>query len=344
MFQEINSWLIGGGLAVGMLFGIIAQRSRFCLVAAVSNWVLIRDYRQVHAFLAALLIATLGTALLEGMGWVDIAASSYRGNSLNWLGALAGGMIFGIGAILAGGCASRTVVRVAEGNLGALVVFLSFALVGMMTLLGVLEPLRGWLDQATTCALKPGHASLSGLLGLPIWLLPILFSLVFLAIIAFTGDWRDNIPLILAGGAVGLVVLLGWWVTGVLAQDEFEPIKPSSLTMAGPLARVTTYLTTGQVAGSGFAIFMFAGFLLGGLLAALLSREFNWVGPASNRVGHYLVGGALMGIGGIWAGGCNIGQGLTGVATLSLQSFLALGGILLGMFLAVWWMQRGDAE
>ncbi|MGD8587553.1 MAG: YeeE/YedE family protein [Chromatiales bacterium] len=343
MLQDMNLWLTGGGLLIGLAFGAVAQRSRFCLVAAVSNLMLMRDYRQVHAYLAALGVAILGTGLLEALHWVDIGATSYRNLILNWFGALGGGLLFGTGAMLAGGCASRTLVRCAEGNLGSLATLLTFALLGMMTLFGVLEPFRVWLVQATAQPLLPDQTSLSGLLGLPSMLLPVVLSLGCFVFIYRVGDWRANIPFILAGTAIGLILIAGWWVTGVLGQDEFEPIRPSSLAVAGPLSRGMVYLTTAQSGGSGFALFLVLGLMLGAFVSALIGRDFRWVAPAGNRVGIYFVGGAMMGVGAMLADGCNIGQGLTGVSTLSVQSLLALSGMLLGMWIALWRMQRSAA-
>jgi hypothetical protein len=301
---------------------------------------LMRDYRQVHAYLAALGVAMLGTGLLEALQWVDIGATSYRNLVFDWLGALGGGMLFGMGAMLAGGCASRTLIRSAEGNLGALATLLTFALFGMMTLFGVLEPLRVWLVEATAQPLLPEQTSLSGLLGLPSMLLPIVLSLGCFVIIYRFGDWHANIPYTLAGAAIGLILTLGWWITGVLAQDEFDPVRPSSLAVAGPLSRGMVYLTTAQFSGSGFALFLVLGLMLGAFVSALLGRDFRWVAPDGNRVGIYFAGGAMMGVGAMFAGGCNIGQGLTGVSTLSIQSIMALSGMLFGMWFVLWRMQQ----
>jgi uncharacterized membrane protein YedE/YeeE len=340
MLEAPNPWLIWGGVILGLLFGVVCQRSRFCVVSALSNLVLLRDFRQLHAFLAALGMAILGTGLLEALQWVDIGASIYRNASLNWLGALGGGLIFGIGAMLAGGCASRTLVRSMEGNLGALISLLTFALVGMASLFGILEPLRGWLSQTTTVPISAHRSNLTGLWDLPVWLLPVLCFLLCYGLILTLGNWRANLRLILAGALIGLILTAGWWVTGTMGQDEFFERAPSSLAVAGPLARGSVYLTTGQVTGSGFALFLLLGLLLGAFASAVINREFRWVTPAGNRIGAYLGGGAMMGVGAIFAGGCNIGQGLTGVATLSLQSMLAAVGILVGMGLVLRLLQR----
>ena len=109
--EELNIWLVGGGLAVGAIFGFLAQHHRFCMVAATGNYLLIKDNRQLLAFIAALLAAIIGTQLLEFTNTVAIADSSYRNSQLDWFGASFGGLIFGVGAVIAGGCATRTLVR-----------------------------------------------------------------------------------------------------------------------------------------------------------------------------------------------------------------------------------------
>ncbi|MGD8527040.1 MAG: YeeE/YedE thiosulfate transporter family protein, partial [Thioalkalispiraceae bacterium] len=118
---EINNWLVGGGLAVGAVFAILVQRFRFCLVAGTSNLLLIKDSRQAMAFAAALLVAITGTQLLEMLDIVAIGDAAYRNSQLDWFGAAVGGIIFGVGATLAGGCAARTVVRSMEGSIHSLI-------------------------------------------------------------------------------------------------------------------------------------------------------------------------------------------------------------------------------
>ncbi len=339
MDDSLNLWLIGGGVIVGLLFGAVVQRSRFCLVAAVSNLVLVKDHRHLHAYTAALAVAIVGTAVLEQGGWVAVAESAYRAPSLNWGGALLGGLVFGFGAMLAGGCATRTVVRVAEGNLGALLALLGFVAGGMATLYGVLGPIRSWLTAKTTAPLAAGDASLAIILGAPQWLVAGTAAALCLAVILLLGDARKGAGMILAGALIGLLVTAGWWTTGYLALDDFTDARPSSVSISGPLARAGLFLATTQLSSAHFGLAVVAGILIGGLLAALASRSFRWVPPDGSRVGAYLVGGVLMGIGAIVAGGCNIGNGLTGASTISLHSFLAFAAMLLGMRAGLWWLE-----
>jgi len=341
MWEQINPWLAGGGLGIGIAFGVVAQRSRFCVVSAFSNLVLIRDYRQLHAYLAALGVAVLGTVALEWLDLVAIADTAYRRPSLNWLGALGGGLLFGLGAMLAGGCASRTLVRTAEGNLGALLALITFALSAMAAMFGVLQPVLVWVT-ARAMPLAAGDASLSALLHWHLWVLPLGLGVACFAGALFLGRWRDHTGAVLGGAVIGLLVVAGWWVTGVIGADDFEPRPPSSLTMAAPLARTVTWVTMGQATGTAFALALVPGILFGALAAAVASGEFRWVPPAGERVGAYLAGGALMGVGALHAGGCNIGQGLSGAATLSATSLLAVAGIVGGMSLGMAWLNRSS--
>jgi uncharacterized membrane protein YedE/YeeE len=343
MHEELNYWLIIGGFVIGLLFGMVCQRSKFCVVSAMSNLLLIRDYRQLHAYLAALGIALLGVGVFEATHWVEIGDSSYRNHSLNWLGALAGGVIFGVGAMRAGGCATRTVVRSAEGNLGALVTLISFALVAMAANFGALNPLIGWMTQKTAITLQQDQTSLMGMAGLPAWSLPLLFSLACLLAVGTIGSWRDYKGLVFAGAILGLLVTIAWWITGAAGQDEFQPTAPMSVAIAAPLSRTSLYLTTGQITGTNFYLFLFSGLVAGALLSAVAAGEFRWVAPAGNQIGAYLSGGALMGLGATMAGGCNIGQGLTGLATLSSQSVLAVIGITIGMGLVLKQLKKRES-
>ncbi len=341
MWDQISPWLASGGLALGAAFGIVAQRSRFCVVAAVSNFTMMRDYRQLHAYLAALGVAVAGTFILEWSQIVAIAETGYRSPAFNWLGALGGGMLFGVGSMLAGGCASRTLVRTAEGNLGAILTLMAFAAAGMTTLFGILDPLRGWV-LTRALPLRSGDASLSAIMHWPAWVLPLGVGLACLVTVLLLGRWRDHKGTIAAGILIGLLVVTGWWVTGVLGSDDFDPLRPASFAMAGPLARSSAWFSMGQPTGTAFTLFLVPGTLLGALAAAVFSGEFRWVAPASGRVAAYLAGGGLMGFGAVLAGGCNIGQGLSGAATLSVTSLLAVAGILGGMSLGMYWFSRSS--
>ncbi|MCU7845745.1 MAG: YeeE/YedE family protein [Candidatus Thiodiazotropha sp. (ex Monitilora ramsayi)] len=342
MEEFFKVWLIGGGLVIGAIFGLLAQRSGFCAVSAISNSKLMRDYRHMDAYVAAIVVAMMGTLFLEMTGLVDISTSPYRRPSLNWAGALFGGLIFGVGAMLSGGCASRTLIRSAEGNIGAIVTLLAFALSGMATLIGVLDPVKAWVS-SSAIFLESGDASLSKLMELPYYLLPAVVALAGMALIYLHLRHQNNWSYILYGGGIGICVVISWWVTGVLGQDEFLETPPSSIAVAGPLSRGAVFLSTGEITGNQFAFFLLPGMVFGAFVSAYLSGKLRWVSPAGSMVGCYLSGGILMGVGAVFAGGCNVGQGLSGLSTFSFASIIAVGGILAGMSLTLAWINTRNS-
>ncbi len=342
---EINIWLLGGGLTLGLIFGAVVQKSRFCMSAVVSNIVLMRDYRQLHALLAAIVIAVAGTQLLAFTGLVDIEESAYLVAKMNWSGAMLGGLIFGFGTILAGGCIGRTVVRVGEGNISAIIALLVMAVAAVMTMYGPLEPYRVWLYQETVFEISAEIASIPGLFGFHKGFFVVLFSVVGLAIILFTGKTNRSPALLFAGVTLGLLIVAGWWVTGYLSQDLFSLHSPSSLTYAGPLANSAYMLVSGSLMSEGamFGVTLLSGTLLGSFIMAITTGSFKWVKPDSNHLCHILMGGLLMGVGAIVAGGCNIGNGLTGLSVLSVRSLIAVIAIFAGMRLGICWLMYSEA-
>jgi uncharacterized membrane protein YedE/YeeE len=339
MDEGLNLWLIGSALAIGLAFGALLQRSRLCLVSAVSNLAIIRDSRQLQGFLALWVVAILGTLALESGGWVAVGESAYRGARLDWLTVSLGGSLFGFGSLLAGGCAGRTVVRAAEGHLGALITLVGFAFAATATLYGVLEPARIWLLEHTAVDLLSGDGGLGAVLGLPPWVPALVLSGACLAFLGFLPSGRN---LILPGALLGLLIVAGWWATGYLAYDEWNPHPPNSVGIAGPLARGTVLLTSPVNLALDFGVPLIVAILTGAFLSALIGRQFHWVPPQPAHVGSHIVGGVLMGVGAILAGGCNVGNGMTGVSALSCRSFLALATIVLGMLAGLLWLHRRE--
>lgn len=337
--DELNFWLIGGGIAVGAVFAFIVQRFRFCLVAGVSNLLLIKDYRQAMAFATALLVAITGTQLLEITGIVAIADSSYRNNTLDWFGATTGGFIFGIGSSLAGGCITRTLVRTMEGSIHSLIALFSFSIVAAITQFGFLETLRVYLTNTTAIELST-DAGIASLLSLSPWLILAVVVISLLFFIVHSWKHSPDITMLVAGLTIGLLVVFSWYVTGVLAQDDFNPSKPSAMTMSGPLARFGYILISGRIADVSFSILFVISAAVFSLLLAFARRQFKITAPGKGMAKIALLGGILMGIGAIMAYGCNIGQGLSGTSTLSIESLLAVIGMVTGVGFTTKWMEK----
>lgn len=338
--EGLNMWLVGGGLAVGAIFGLLVQRHRFCMVAATGNYLLIKDNRQLLAFIAALLVAITGTQLLEFTDTVAIADSSYRNSQLDWFGASIGGLIFGFGGVLAGGCATRTLIKSAEGSLNSIIALVFFMLLAASAQFSFLETTRLDITHATAIDLA-SDASIGAILDLPQWLPAVVIIVLMLAYLI--KNWNPEAKsMVIAGGVIGALVVCGWYITGVLAQDEFDPTKPSAITVSGPLARFGYILIAAKFPALSFAISFVIGIFVTVLAFSLATGRFKFEAPKSEAYKFAVIGGSLMGIGGIMAYGCNVGQGLTGISTLSFESILAFSGMFIGTALAVKWMEKNS--
>jgi uncharacterized protein len=316
------------GALLGALFGFLGQRSRFCLrrglvgaegerSAALGTW------------LMALAVAVGGTSAIAHYGFVDFSEHRFHASSMPLVAIVVGGLLFGAGMVLTRGCASRLTVLAGTGNLRAVASILVFAVVAHATIKGVLAPLRVWLG-GFSVALE-GPATLGHIFG------GLLIPSVIIVggLCAFALRSRASWSELAMGAAIGALVPLGWLGTGYLLLDEFDPITLESLSFTSPSSETLFWTVAGTAIAPGFGVGLVAGALAGSFVAALTAGEFAVVGfERSTPTGSYLLGASLMGFGGVLAGGCTIGAGLSGVATLSLAAIAALLAIVAGAILA----------
>jgi len=331
---ELVLWV---GLAIGLVFGAVGQATGFCLQRGlVQRWGRKGGFK-LQAFALALATALIGTQALAALGLIDLSSSLYMAPRYSWLLLPVGGLLFGYGMGLANGCGARALVLLGTGNLRSFVVLLCLGIAAYMTLTGVIAPLRIALSDPTT--IEPALITLPvGALRTAVTLLAGL-ALILYALRRPTETpeaerprrWSD-----LAGGLViGLLVVLGWFATGWLGNDDFEPLPVISLTFVAPIGDVIQYamLATGMSLRFGIAVVV--GVVLGSLALSLLRRQYQLRSfQAPQQMLRYIAGGALMGAGGALAMGCSIGQGLTGLSTLSFSSMISAIFIVLGARLA----------
>lgn len=312
------------GLLLGLAFGALAEVTRFCLRRGLVGE---PDERRaaLGVWLMALAVAVLGTQAAVAADWIGFGEHRFMAADLPLLAIIAGGLMFGAGMVLTRGCASRLTVLASSGNLRALTVLVVFAIAAHATLKGLLAPLRTALGsytvplgEATSLAALPGGA-------LP-WAL---------AIAALAGAYAlrsGNRPSLLAGGAlIGALVPIGWAGTGFVLFDEFDPIAFESLSFTSPAAETLFWTIASSSIPAGFGTGLIGGVVAGAATLALISGRFRWQSFATPRETlRYLGGAALMGVGGVLAGGCTVGAGLAGVPTLSLSAIVALASIVAG--------------
>ncbi|MGI9520051.1 MAG: YeeE/YedE family protein [Hyphomicrobiaceae bacterium] len=314
-------------LMLGAAFGILAQRSRFCLRRGLIGTTAERR-AAAGIWSIALSAAIAGTGIASAIGLIDFAEHRFHADELPVLAILAGGLMFGAGATLSRGCASRLTVLAGSGNLRAWTVLLVFAVFAQSTMKGLLAPIR---QSMTSMRVELGEVgSLAGFPGGEIvWggLLVVGLTVVALR----SGAGMTGLAM---GAGIGLLVPLAWLSTGFLLADEFDPIALDGLAFTAPAADTLSWILLSSAIAPGFGVGLFVGVLAGALLAALSSSEFQWQGfTAETPNWRYLFGGALMGSGGILAGGCTVGSGLSGVSTLSIAGILALLSIAAGIWL-----------
>lgn len=311
------------GLVVGLVFGIAAQRSRFCLRAATVEFARGQMGPRMAIWLLTFSTAVVWVQGAQALGLFRVTDARMMAVAGSWSGAVIGGLIFGAGMVLARGCSGRLLVLAATGNLRSVIAGMVFALVAQMALYGWLAPLRLWLAGLWV---TPGGRNLHLLpmLGLParlaLWLgLGLAIGAILLAL-------RNRIglrPLVFASG-VGFAVALGWVATWALAQISFEPVNVTSATFTGPSANTLMFFLNPNP-GLRFDVGLVPGVVLGAFLAALWARELQWQGyDGAGAMRRSLIGAALMGFGGMLAGGCAIGAGVTGGSIFAATALLAL--------------------
>lgn len=345
MTEELGPHLIRAGLAfvTGLVLGLVARRSRFCTLGAIEDAVYAGDTKRLSAWGLAIAVAVIGTHLLASFTTFDLSRAIYVGPRLEWAGAIVGGIMFGVGMALVGTCGFGTLLRLGGGDLKALLTFLVIAISSYMAMRGLTGLVRIQLFEPLALDLPPRSSqtigSLVGLTGPGNGILVAAVALGLFALVFADRTFRKSRRMIGAGAMIGALVVAGWWISGVVGQDAFEPRRVESFTFVAPLGETLVYAMLASGMQIDFAVGSVLGVLAGSFLAARMAGEFYWEAPDDAReVKRHLLGAFLMGNGGVAALGCTIGQGITGISTLSLGSILAAGSILVGARAGLYWL------
>lgn len=356
--MSVGTLVATAGFAAGIIFGATANKTNFCTMGGVSDMVLMGDSTRFRAWMLAIAIAILGTQALHMMEMIDLTLSPadggaiYLTSSLGWPGAIIGGLLFGYGMTMAGGCGNKTLVRIGGGNLKSIIVFMIMGVVAYMTLRGLVGLARLELEVYNTDLTAFGLESqsmveiLGMITGMEAESLRLGVTLAFaIAIIAYcfkNAEFRSSPTDIIGALIIGLMVPTGWYITGVMGFDDFQPTPLFSFTFVAPSGESIQYLMTFTGASINFGIATVGGVIVGSFLMALATKSFHveaFSGAADMK--SHMLGAAMMGIGGVLALGCTIGQGLTGMSTLALGSLIALVSIIIG---AVWGLKSLEED
>jgi uncharacterized protein len=326
--------LFAGGLGVGVMFGALAQHSRFCLRSATIEFSGLVLGPKLAVWLLAFAAAVLVCQWAILTGRLDVSDARQIASVGSISGALIGGLMFGVGMILARGCASRLLVLSATGNLRALVTGLILTIVAQASLRGALSPARETLAGLWTVGggssrdlLQVAGIGTGGGLALGGLLLALAVVLSVRGGIGFTRG--------VAAAGVGVAVALGWIFTWSMTQVSFEPLEAGSVSFTGPSADTLMGFVNERSLPLDFNVGLVPGVFLGSALMALVTREFRLQGfEGGPSMLRYFAGAVLMGFGAMLAGGCAVGAGVTGGAIFALTAWLALLAMWFGAVVA----------
>ena len=364
-----NPALVTGlAFALAFVFGAVAYRVSFCTMGSITDIVTFGDWRRMRMWLLAIVVAIVGTALLQTAGSIDTAKTIYTTAHVPWLSHIVGGFLFGFGMTLGSGCGSKTLIRAGAGNLKSWIVLVFLAASAYMTLKGVFAPWRAngldtfRFDVSAPTSDLPSLAVAAGIGPMVRLWLPLIVAIALGAFVFASREFRASGEMIIGGVVVGAVIVGGWYVSGHLGYLPEDPQTLEERFIATNSGRMESYsfvaptayllellmLWTYQSRVLTFGIAGVLGILAGSAAMALATRTFRWEGFASvEDIGNHVVGAVLMGFGGVTALGCTIGQGLTGISTLAIGSVLTLASIMAGCVVAVkyqmWRIERSDA-
>jgi uncharacterized membrane protein YedE/YeeE len=363
---QLVPYVTGGAFALAFIFGAVGNKTNFCTMGAVSDWVNMGDTNRMRMWLLAISVALLGSSALQLAGVLDFSKSIYTGPSFTWLSYIVGGFLFGVGMTLGSGCGSKTLIRIGAGNLKSVIVYVFLGIAAYMTLRGLFGAFRVGVLEKAAVTLVPGQ-DLPSLLAAATGTAKATWTATLAAAIggalaAFayaSKEFRANVDYTLGGVVTGLVVIGGWVVSGVVGHVAEDPQtlqeafvatntgRMESFSFVSPMAFTLEYLMlwTDKSKIVTYGIASGLGVIAGSAAYALATRTFRWEGfrDAEDTANHVL-GGILMGFGGITALGCTIGQAITGISTLALGSFITFAAIVAGSALTMkvqYWRMGG---
>lgn len=363
MELQITHKVLLSGLLLAMLLGAVVRKTGFCTMGSVSDWINMGHKGRLHAWFFAIAVAITGVLILEAAGIADFSTTlpPYRSALFMWPRYILGGLMFGVGMTLSSGCGNQTAVRMGGGNTKSMLVFLvmgvwaylmtktnfyGYAFHSWMLPLSF-DLTRAGIDSQELSAVLAGmvgikpsaalHSVVGGIAALGIFF-----------VVLRSRHFRERFDFFLSGAVVGGLIVVAWYVTGGSLGAEWKEfaefmdqppvgVATQSLTFVNPTGEALYYLTrpteTGLIT---FGVVVYAGVVAGSLVYSLVTRSFHfeWFRSLGDFINH-AVGGTLMGIGGVLAMGCSIGQGVTGVSTLAVGSIMALASIILGSALTM---------
>ncbi|TKJ19678.1 MAG: hypothetical protein CEE43_14585 [Promethearchaeota archaeon Loki_b32] len=327
------------GLIIGAIFGFILQRGRFCMNSAFRDIIFLKEYRLAKAVTISLAVLMVGLAIFAFGGVIDL-----NPNPLKPIAAIVGGLIFGIGMVLAAGCASGTTYRVGEGMMGSFIAAVGLTIGAIMTAMGPIVNAKNNLQDLTVGTKLTLFGEFDTTLT-PVFML--IVGIIGIVLMFFFWGWpaikkkRElNDSLIKFGNFKEATFKKGypWWVTGILIGLILTAGYVASngvICIPGGWMDIHLWITTtDSVMWAGFIIF---GIIIGSFVSAYIAGEFKFRVPKDGfTLFKQFIGGGLMGFGAVTAMGCNVTNILSGIPQLSLHSIITGAFIVMGCWIVAY--------
>ncbi|WP_198304500.1 YeeE/YedE family protein [Arcobacter vandammei] len=327
------------GILIGLIFGFIAQQKQFCFSGSIKDFLQIKSTKRAASVIMAMIVAILSTQILSNIFDIDLTQSAYFKSDINYFAIIIGGLLFGAGMMIADGCSSRSIVKFAQGDSNALVTLIFIAIFAYATTKGVLFELINPIinNQILIDASKV----------LENFQLNIYFILGVLLILLYLFTKKIKRVFSLYDGAIiGLLIGFAWYVTGYIGLESFDKeIQTQAISFVYPSAKTLELFTYYQVNEFSFGVCLVIGAMIGTYISTLFNKKYSFGCTANlgiKKVKYNMIGGAMMGVGGIMAIGCTVGQGLSGLSTLVFSSFLAIISIFVSGYFTGKFLHKRD--
>ncbi len=337
------------GLAAGTVLGYVARINRFCTLSALERHWYAGDSRGLRTWVLAAAVALIASQTAAAFGFADLSLSFYLHLDFGLTGAILGGVMFGLGMALVGTCGFGAIVRLGGGSLRAAVVLIVLGLTALAAQRGLLAPLRILLvDDLALDFSAAGDQSLTSLFshltGADLSLVvPVLASLALLGWIFSDRSFRREGAFIASGTLIGLCISFGWVATTWAARNAFEPVQIEAASFVVPVGDTILQLITYTGTLPDYGIGLIVGTFAGAALGAWRKKDGRWEACDDAReLGRHFLGASLMGVGGVFAMGCTVGQGITAVSTLAISAPVVFLSIAFGARIGLAWLIEGS--
>lgn len=314
------------GFILGLALGAVGQKNQFCFSGSIKDYILTKSTKRGASVILAMIVAIISTAFVSNSFDIDLSQSNYYKDNLNYFSIALGGVIFGVGMMIADGCSNRHLIKFAQGDINSLIVIIFTGIFAFATAKGFISGIFAPITKNETLL---QWSSIIGNVTMNIYFV----VAVLLVLLAILVKKANRLISLWDGVLFGLFVAAAWYITGVLGEESIERIIDlEALSFVYPSGKAVELFMYYDAFYLVFPICLVLGVVIGAFLMSRVNRRYSFgctAAKGQKKVQYNMIGGALMGTGGVLSIGCTVGQGLSGLSTLAFASFIAIFSIFI---------------